>query len=180
MSSKSTPSTSAPYQQHAQAASSAAAGNTHSSTGSLNEGLPSYRNAAAGVMGAPGAPLVSNAIPSSTAATSHKKKDEGPAPAAPAAGPTRTHLNPVAPEFSGQRGFLNAGTGTQQGQAGRGSIAFGQHVATGKAQAASTAQQAGATTPTPPAHRVQQVPQDSPGLDDFAHMGLIDDLLGAE
>jgi len=183
--SKANPSTSAPYQlAQAAAAAAAAAAQANNTVPLAGDNLPpSYRNAAAGVMAGGQAPAAS--MPPVSPSAPHKMGEEGAAAgagstataAAGGQGQARGHLNHVAPEFSNQRLMMHpqtaaAAAAQQAQQRGMGYSHVG-----GKGGAAAAPAQGGST----PAHRVQAaVPQDSPGLDDFAHMGLIDDLLGAE
>eukprot|EP00798_Chlamydomonas_sp_ICE-L_P015975 gene15975-22105_t len=166
------------------------AGLLHSSSnsspqiGSEGYGLPSYRNATAGAKAGAAGVGVAGAIPppppppqhgGMLGASSNGLSASHPQlPASPSQGsvpptqrgddgggvgpttPMRGHLSHTAAEFTGH-GLM--GVQQQQQQSSAGGLGFGA---------------------MQPKHRPPQQPapmMDSPGLDDFAHMGLIDDLL---
>ncbi|EFJ42003.1 hypothetical protein VOLCADRAFT_119538, partial [Volvox carteri f. nagariensis] len=173
------------------ATSNGIGGVLHAAAQSLQDGLPSYRNAAAGVLSTgqpgagghalptsaaaaaanmvpgPGAPMLpvspSAAAAAGTAASgAHKRVEDGSSAVARAAAAARHMAHPVAAATASSTdgAFSAQSARIMMQQAQRASLAFNTPpaVSSAKRMAASTQ-------------------LDSPGLEDFAHIGLIDDLL---
>lgn len=171
-----TASTPAP-QQLAQAAAAAvlaagvASGSTAASGGG-DGGQASYHIAAAGVMGRVQAP----AVGAGHLRTPNKSHESGGRIGGGVG--SSPHPNLGGQEHSKQQVVMPKLAATLQAQ-GQHGLAFTP--VGGKCGAGALGCIQAMTTPTQPLNGVPPSPhQDSPGLDDFAHMGLIDDLLGAE
>ncbi|KAG2491763.1 hypothetical protein HYH03_009924 [Edaphochlamys debaryana] len=149
------------------------AGVLHSGSTGSSDGLPSYRNAAAGVLGASGqqasgaaaGPMLAPVSPSQAPGAQGKRLDDSSSSAAAAAAAARQMAAAVnASAADGGFGATSARIMMQQAQ--RAGLAAFSTPTSVPQSAAAAKQRMGASTQL-----------DSPGLEDFAHINMIDDLL---